>query len=583
MIRRLYSNDLSSFKGLTFEKGLNILLAEKSEGATDKQTRNRAGKSSIVQLVHFLLGSNAGKDSLFRNASLTDFTFGVEFDLGGTFTRAERTGSRPSPVSVAGDFTAWPVRPRQKDDVHLISNDHWKAVLGKLMFGLGEFDDAWSPSFRSLLSYFVRRERSGAFHHPMQHHRRQKLADQQVNISYLLGLDWSVPQAWQRVRDREKGIQTLKKSLKEGAFGEVIDKASTLKTKLVVAQDRVSRLKNQVASFEVVAEYHELEKEASDLTRKLSALADENTLDRRYIAELEQTTVEEVSPAPADLGKLYKEAGVVLPELVQKRFDNVKTFHESVIRNRKSYLQSELEAAKRRLPERGEEMRRLDHRRAEVMGILQSAGALEHFAALQGEVARAEAEVEALRHRYEAAEAVESGSLKLQQERNRLQERLRQDYSEQDAQLTAAILTFQKISSALYEESKAGSFTITPADNGPVFEIEIQGSKSKGVNNMQIFCFDMMFTLLSLERGRSPGFLIHDSHLFDGVDERQVGKALALGAELAERHGFQYIVTLNTDDIPKEVPTGFKVEEHALDVRLLDSTEGGGLFGFRFE
>jgi uncharacterized protein YydD (DUF2326 family) len=92
-----------------------------------------------------------------------------------------------------------------------------------------------------------------------------------------------------------------------------------------------------------------------------------------------------------------------------------------------------------------------------------------------------------------------------------------------------------------------------------------------------------MLMLLSLKRGRSPGFLIHDSHLFDGVDKRQVGKALALGKELADKHGFQYIVTMNTDDVPKEVPAGFSVEAHALPVRLTDATEDGGLFGFRFD
>ena len=43
MIRRVYSN-LPKFKNLTFKEGLNVLLAEKSAGATDKHTRNRAGK-----------------------------------------------------------------------------------------------------------------------------------------------------------------------------------------------------------------------------------------------------------------------------------------------------------------------------------------------------------------------------------------------------------------------------------------------------------------------------------------------------------------------------------------------------------
>ena len=54
------------------------------------------------------------------------------------------------------------------------------------------------------------------------------------------------------------------------------------------------------------------------------------------------------------------------------------------------------------------------------------------------------------------------------------------------------------------------------------------------VGRQGIFCFDMMLMLLSLRRGRSPGFLVHDSHLFDGVDERQVGKALAIGGNLAQ-------------------------------------------------
>ena len=582
MIHRIYS-DLSTFKGLTFRAGLDVLLAEKSEGATDRQTRNRAGKSSMVELVHFLLGSKANPDSLFRRPELVDFTFGMEFDLGGSRATVERMGAKHGQLTVEGDFSAWPVKPKAKDGRHVLSNNNWKVVLAKLMFGVEEQEGSWTPTFRSMISYFARRERSGGLHLSVRQSAQQATADYQINLSYLLGLDWTVPQSWQTVRDREKNLGELRKSLKEGTFGQFIDKASTLKTQLVLAQDRLAKLKDQLASFRVVEEYHELERESSELTSRLAVLADENTLDLRYIAESERTMEEEVPPAPPDLQRLYTEAGVVLPGLVQRRFEDVKTFHESVIRNRQSYLHGEVEAARHRLSERGQAQQRLDERRAQVLGILKSSGALDQFTALQGEVVRTEVAVETLRQKYDAAEALESGTLKLKMERTHLQERLRQDYSERESIVNEAILTFQEISSSLYEESKAGSLTLNPTENGPEFEIEIQGSKSRGVNNMQIFCFDMMLTLLSLRRGRSPMFLIHDSHLFDGVDERQAGKALALGAELARRHGFQYIVTLNTDDIPKETPPGFKVEDHALDVRLSDATEDGGLFGFRFD
>ena len=45
--------DRESFKTLTFGPGLNVILADKSRGASDRQSRNGAGKTSFVELVHF--------------------------------------------------------------------------------------------------------------------------------------------------------------------------------------------------------------------------------------------------------------------------------------------------------------------------------------------------------------------------------------------------------------------------------------------------------------------------------------------------------------------------------------------------
>ena len=100
---------------------------------------------------------------------------------------------------------------------------------------------------------------------------------------------------------------------------------------------------------------------------------------------------------------------------------------------------------------------------------------------------------------------------------------------------------------------------------------------------MQIFCFDMMLMKVLASRNTGPGFLIHDSHLFDGVDNRQIAHDLKVGAELADAHGFQYVVTLNSDTLPLDVLPGFDVKKHVLHTRLTDATDTGGLFGMRFE
>ena len=166
-------------------------------------------------------------------------------------------------------------------------------------------------------------------------------------------------------------------------------------------------------------------------------------------------------------------------------------------------------------------------------------------------------------------------------ERTRLVKALRDDIHERADIVREAILGFEDLSRSLYE--RAGNLTIADTPTGPKFEVHIAGERSKGITNMQIFCFDFMLAEICARRGRWPGFLVHDSHLFDGVDERQVAKALQLGAQRAESNGFQYIVTMNSDSVPTEGFTnGFHLRDYFVPTRLTDATETGGLFGFRF-
>jgi uncharacterized protein YydD (DUF2326 family) len=455
-------------------------------------------------------------------------------------------------------------------------------VLGEKMFGLNTLPtgDGRAPTFRSLFAYFVRRQLSGAFTTPEKQATMQQAGDYQVALLFLLGLDWKIASDWQKIRDREKTLAELKKAVGAGAFGSIIGRAADLRTQLTVAEARLGALKAQIASFHVLPQYEELEAEADQTTQQLKNISNTDTIDTAAIRDLESAMQGEAPPSLTELESIYAEVGVALPGLAVKRYDEVRSFHESVVRNRRDYLSGELDAAKQRIASRQQERRRLDHRRAEVMGVLQSHGALEQFAKLQGEAGRLEAEVESLRQRFESAEQLEGTKNELEIERNRLTLRLRRDFAEQRARVDEAILAFEETSKRLYES--AGSMTVDETLNGPVFQFPMQGSRSKGIKNMQIFCFDMMLMRLCTKRGIGPGFLVHDSHLFDGVDGRQVISALNVGAETSAELGFQYIVTMNEDDAYKEKIDGFDLKDHVLPVVLTDAKEDGGLFGFRF-
>jgi uncharacterized protein YydD (DUF2326 family) len=584
MIHRIYST-LSTFKELRFKPGLNLLLADKSDKATSKHTRNGAGKSSLLEIVHFLAAADCVEGSIFRTPELSAFRFGMEFDLSAQVVRVERSGASASEFIIAeGNTSAWPVQPEiSKSGERVLSQKNWDHVLGALMFGLdeqslGKGRVAYSPTFRSLFPYFVRRH-PGGFTEPHLHFLQSKPANWQVALSYLLGLDWTIPQEWQIVRDEEEEIRKLKAAVGAGDLAEIVGKRAQLRSEILSAENASNRFRERIDSFQVLSDFREYEQRASQLTRRLTELSDANSLDVELVDELERAIAEEKPPEIADLDRAYQEAGVALPGVALKRFEEVRKFHESVIANRKTYLSGELEAARQRIAGRDREGRALDADRRRVLDVLKSHGALDQFAKLQGEYGRKVADLELLRKRFSAAEKIEEGLAKLKIRRQELLLRLKQDYSEQSAALSKAIVTFEEISAQLYQ--KAAKFTPTETTNGPQFDITVEGERSPGIRNMQIFCFDMMLTEVITDRHLGPGFLMHDSHLFDPVDARQVGTALKLGAALAASKGFQYIVTLNSDK-QVEAPTDFKLPDYELPVKLTDADATGGLFGLRF-
>jgi uncharacterized protein YydD (DUF2326 family) len=95
----------------------------------------------------------------------------------------------------------------------------------------------------------------------------------------------------------------------------------------------------------------------------------------------------------------------------------------------------------------------------------------------------------------------------------------------------------------------------------------------------------MVCLISGIQFNRVPRILVHDSHLFDSIDHRQIASCLNIGARLADEFDFQYIVTMNSDvleSVSEQSDGAFESESYELPVRLEDNTPEGGLFGFRF-
>ncbi|MDO8655755.1 MAG: DUF2326 domain-containing protein, partial [Nanoarchaeota archaeon] len=157
------------------------------------------------------------------------------------------------------------------------------------------------------------------------------------------------------------------------------------------------------------------------------------------------------------------------------------------------------------------------------------------------------------------------------------------DYDERKETIDAILNLFNGNSKFLYSEP--GIFSIDITDFGYKFNIEIKRAGSQGIGHMKIFSYDLTITQrLTTELPNSKISLIHDSTLFDGVDERQISKALELAQKESTEKKFQYICLLNSDTVPyKDFSKGFgEVFKKSIVQTFSDSTEDGGLLGVRF-
>lgn len=587
MIRKIYS-DLPTFKEIRFNKGLNIVLVSKTNDASDKQTRNKAGKTSLTELIHLMLGADVNKDCLICENKLSRNIFGMTFDLGEETVNVERACFARSKVIFNEDrFPNWPIQPKWDPELNkfIIRNDYWKELLGHFIFDLPFHENkkdklSFTTTFRSLISYFVRRENEGGFREPELNSVSQQLWDSQMAISLLIGFDWNVPYQFQQIRVREKTVRELKRLLSGQEELQDFDSIGDLRTKAAVTERSVDKLRKELEAFRVLEQYHELESEANSLTMKISQLLDEDLLDKEYQTTMMDSLNSEEPPDTDEIIGIYKEAISEVPSMVKKKLEDARTFYDAIVNNRRLYLEGEISELERKIETRDKAIAESERRKSEILNILNSHGALEQYSALQLELSRQRGTLVNINSRIKMLEELSETKSQAKLERAKLELLLKKNYNEQADTYKKAIDKFEDFSSQFYENP--GSLVIEPTSNGPKFSVKIQGERSKGIKNIQIFCFDMMLMEIMRSRNTGPDFLIHDSHLFDGVDERQVATALKIGMETAKRLGFQYIVTMNSDVFPDKSVIGTDFSEYVLPVDLNDKTEVGGLFGLKF-
>ncbi|MQY30353.1 ABC-three component system protein [Nocardia aurantia] len=568
------------FKTLSFHPGLNILLADRTAASEHGETRNSSGKTSFVKILRYLLGGDLPPE--FKATELSEHRFTARVVLPGhNHGDAEEVSiARTVSASNKVELSGWP----EVETNNPLRLDDWKDLLSRSVFHIP--GDVTRPTNGQLWAQLIRTY----FGNPIKGHHAESDWESGVKLGFMLGLS---PEILSRAGDLDrldKQRKAIRKAIQEGALAHLSLDESSLRAQLATARRQRDRMRDDLRAFKVDERYADHQREADRLSGAIRLLNDEGLSLQRRVRELEETLQDEVTSTASDdltarLGRVYAEIGLVLPDTVTRRYEDVAAFHESVVRNRRLFLEQELIAVRSRLTTIDQERRRLDQQRSQVMQLLSETVALDTFLSAQRDLAQREADAADLERRLDAAQSISMISDTIKLKTAQLVAAIRAEMHEREEQLYESISLFGELGAEIYTDREA-SLLVSAGPKGILaVEPQISGDASSGVRSVETFMLDIVCTISAIKAQRAPRILVHDSHLFDAIDGRQVASCLHIGARLAEKYGFQYIVTLNSDflaSVELQSNGTFDPRPYVLDSRLTDESETGGLFGFRF-
>ncbi|WP_199787068.1 hypothetical protein [Streptomyces sp. CNS654] len=161
------SADDERFKEVSFVEGLNLIVASTTASSADTDSRNSAGKSSLIELIHFLLGSRATNTALAMNKALRHITFSLEMDWPGLSSplSVRRSGQRAGFVTLNEDVTGTDdgaIFPRT--GAVELPVERWTQLIERDLFGLR--GDHPGVRGRVLLSFLARLQRADPYFLP---------------------------------------------------------------------------------------------------------------------------------------------------------------------------------------------------------------------------------------------------------------------------------------------------------------------------------------------------------------------------------------------------------------------------------
>lgn len=529
------SANQASFKSVTFnETGVSLIIGSRKDTLSlDENIRsyNGVGKSLIVEILHFCLGSNSNK-SFQQN--LENWEFSLEFKIEDKSYIARRTCKKQSSIFLNG--TEYKVKA-------------FNEFLGRSCFET----PSWGGSqltFRSLLPRFIRRSKYDYSDPKLTSSDKEPYTSLIRNL-FLLGLDTSLAEEKYLLRSRQTDLEDFSKNFKSDPFIREYytgNKDASLQSKFL--EEQINRQELDLSTFQVADDYYAIEKEANEIAQKLRLSKNRLSITENALDNIKRS-LETKTDIPRNLIlSVYSEVMSAFKEETLRKLSEVEEFHNKLLSNRVARLSQErirFETEKRSLEFDISTSNRLLN---DKLGYLSDKRALDQYASVSAKISELKSQLHKLRDYqqllHKSQEEAAGVKKKLADEILKTNRYLEESSSE----IQKRFQTFSELAKKFYPGAPAGIVLNNNTGDNKIrydFDIRIEADGSDGINSVKLFCYD--FAVLKCKQNHFVKFIFHDSRLFSDIDPRQRAVLFSIAQSESTILDAQYIATVNQDQL----------------------------------
>ncbi|WP_266364139.1 DUF2326 domain-containing protein [Tellurirhabdus rosea] len=568
------SANKEGFKTVNFNpKGISLIVGQRfNENSQDKQsTYNSVGKSLIITLIHFCLGSKSIQD--FED-KLNDWEFSLEFMIDDERFVARRACADPKTILL---------------NDNAMSVAEYTSLLMSKTFLVSE--KVKFLSFRSLISRFIRPYK-GSYNSYDTYIPLETPYAQQLNNGFLLGLDPHLIDKKYKLKQELENTEQLKRKVpKDPIIKSFFDKdIESGAIQSVELKDKIDHLRANIEHYKIANDYYQVLKEADKLKFDKRRLELKATALRNAMAQIEKSLDWQPDIPSQAIISMYEEAKVHFSDLIKKSLSEVEEFNVSLIENRRKRLQSDRTNLYKELISIESSIERLGAQMEEKLQYLDGRGALEDYNKMITQLKDFEFKLHKLESYRKLLEEYKIKIEEIKQELSRQNIEALKFLHTHEEEMKLNLIIFRNVVHELYGEFKKSGIEISVDDgqsqNRFVIKAKIDDDSGDGVGSVKIFSFD--WTLLRAKHNHKVKFLFHDSRLLSEIDSRQVSTLFELVHKATNDNDLQYIISSNQyilDSLKNEMdPIIFnKVIDESIVLRLTDESDNSRLLGMKID